>query len=227
MLARLSQQLGVNQSNFFSAAASWHAWTEEILCDFIGLLTFGPSFVAAECNLLYAMDPAGSIPGPRHPPVGCRANYLLSAAHLRGYTSVNIKDARAKPYLDTFWSQLKSKRQANPWFDIFTQQQIKDTADALADLLRQLPPALYVDPPESDLSLVLKQLEQIVPPVGSELNTQLSVACRPIDFRHVLYAGWAIAASPPAKVTFSQINRLCEHGIMQQRAVDLQLAHSA
>jgi hypothetical protein len=128
-------------------------------------------------------------------------------------------------YLDTFWSHLKLKRQTDPWFDVFTQQQIKDTADALADLLRPLPPALYVDAPESDLSLVLKQLEQIVPPVGSELDAQRSVTCKHIDFRHVLYAGWVISASPPAKVTFAQVNRLCEHGIMQQRAVDLQIAH--
>jgi hypothetical protein len=222
-LAQLATQ-GVTESNFFSAAASWPAWTEEILCDFIGLLTFGPSFVAAECHLLYAMDPAGAGLGPKHPPVGCRANYLLSGAELRGYTSDDFSEASTKSSVTAFWSLLKAKRQTDAWFDVFTSQQIQETADALAGLLGPLPPSLYEPPSDGDFSLLVKQLVRIVPPVGFELKSDGSVNCRSIDFRHVLYAGWVVSATPPPKITCAQINQLCEHGIMQQRAVDLQIS---
>lgn len=214
---------GVNEKNFFSVAASWLAWIEEILCDFIGLVTFGPSFIAAECNLLYACDPAGSGPGPNHPPVGCRVNYLLSAAQLLGFATQNFSSLSTRTYTQAFWAHLNTKRQNNAWFDVFTHQQIRDAADALANLLQAMPPALYGSPSNDDFSQLISMLEKIVPPVGSSLDETRSVLSRHVDFRHILYAGWVISATPPPKISFAQINRLCEHGIMQQRAVDLQL----
>jgi hypothetical protein len=225
-LAQLATR-GIDKSNLFSKAASWPAWREEILCDFIGLMTFGPSFVAAECNLLYAMDPSGTSLLPKHPLVGCRANYLLHGAELRSFTSDNFNDANIKSVVHAFWTHLAAKRQANRWFDVFTQQQIGDTTEALANLLRPHSPSLYPLPTEADLSLLIKQLQRLIPPVGFELDGKRCVTCRPIDFRHALYAGWTLSASTPPHTPFATLNRLCEHGIMQQRAVDLQIAPAA
>ena len=44
--------------------------------------------------------------------------------------------------------------------------------------------------------------------------------CDTVDFRHTLYAGW-IATQHPNQMPFLTINRLCEHGIMQQRGLDV------
>jgi hypothetical protein len=49
-----------------------------------------------------------------------------------------------------------------------------------------------------------------------------TVSWMSVDFRHVLYAGWICSVAPPAGVSFAQINRLCEHGIMQQRAISIE-----
>jgi hypothetical protein len=222
---QLAQHSAMNANNFFASGPSWAAWTEEILCDFIGLLTFGPSFVAAECNLLYAMDPAGTSLGPQHPPVGWRANYLLSAAQILGLTTERYAAETVKNAVGAFWTSLATKRQADDWFNVFTTQQITNTTDAIANLLRPLAPSLYVSPAERDLELLLNQLKQIVPPVGfetNEANGEYKIECRSMDFRYILFAGWITSASP-SPITFAQLNRLCEHGIMQQRAIEMQI----
>jgi hypothetical protein len=221
-LAQLAPR-GINQNNFFAGVASWQAWIEEILCDFIGLTTFGPSFVAAESNLLYAMNLVGAVPGPQHPPVGCRINYLVKAAKVCGYASEAFRDADTKSKVTAFWSHLETKRKTDPWFDVFTDQQIQETAEAISKIMATLPPSQYVPPSEKDLQLLLQQLHHGIPPVGFELTKDLKVNCRSIDFRHVLYAGWITSVSPTTDLSFERINRLCEHGIMQQHAVNLQI----
>ena len=215
---------GIDATTIFGRFANWEAWVEEILCDFVGLLTFGPSFIAAECNLLYAINPGGSEVGRNHPPVGCRLNYLLSAAEILGHTAEQFQDQNTRARVATFWSDLAAKRQADPWFECFTRQQIEGTTKALVTMMSSMPPALYTAPTEDELSHLLDQLSRYVPPVGNKVDLRNGVTSRHVDFRHVLYAGWIISANPPPKISFAQINRLCEHGIMQQRAVDLQIA---
>jgi hypothetical protein len=219
--AQLARLPGVTAANFFQRVASWDAWIEEIVCDFVGLITFGPSFVAAECNLLYSMNCDGAGLGPMHPPVGCRVNYLLSAANLRGYDATNFSVESLRNSATTFWAALNAKKQPNTWFDVFTSAQLNQTCDALSNLMNGLPPALYPIPSEADLALLGSQLARAIPPVGFELDENKAVSCRKIDFRHVLYAGWIASTTPPEDVSFAQINRLCEHGMMQQRAIDM------
>lgn len=220
-LASLEKTLGVRRNNFFRWA-SWSAWKEEILCDFIGLLTFGPSFVAAECNLLYSFDSDGAAVGQQHPPVGCRANYLLTGASIRGYDKATFADASLANAVRNYWINLKARKQSNPWFDVFSDTQIRDTADAIAALLQPLFPACYTSPSESDLKHLVSQLNRTVPPVGFTITDDRTSRCWKIDFRHILYSGW-LKSIDAMEITFEQLNRLCEHAIMQQRAIDTDL----
>lgn len=209
---------GINQTTFFNWA-QWPAWIEEIICDLIGLLTFGPSFVAAEANLLYSMNPSGAGLGQRHPPVGCRINYLLTGVSLQSFDGEAFKDANVTGFINSFWSALKAKKQADPWFDVFTDAQLKAATDEMSTLLASLPPARYSSPTETDLRHLLEQLHATVPPTGFQIDGTGAMNCRPIDFRHTLYAGWVVGASSDP-LAFERLNRLCQHGIMQQRAID-------
>lgn len=213
---------GVNVGNFFTRAASWSAWIEEVLCDLIGLMTFGPSFVAAECNLLYSMDPSGAGIGPKHPLVGCRANYLAAAAKARGFASAKFSnDDLQKAYLG-FWSSIDARTQNDAWFDVFPQAKIGEAVSELEKLFAPLQPALYMAPEEPTLRLLVEQLARHVPPVGFEVDNKQIMRWEKVDFRHVLYAGW-IAAANDATLPFLNLNRLCEHAIMQQRAIEIEL----
>jgi len=52
------------------------SWFQEFMCDLFGLVTFGPSFLAAHQTLLLALDPTGYRWGPFHPPYVCRKSML-------------------------------------------------------------------------------------------------------------------------------------------------------
>jgi hypothetical protein len=201
---------------------SLDSWSEEILCDFLGVLTFGPSFVAAETNILLATDPSGCVLGTAHPPVSCRIDYLLSAAKLLGHSTRTLVDAGLNQSFASFWAKLESKRQSDPWFTLFTDQKILDIAAAMTAILTPLPPALYKPPEEQRLLLFTRQLANHIPPVASYVTESKSIVCEKADFRDILEAGW-ISASAPSPLTFFQLNRLCELGILQQKAVDITL----
>jgi hypothetical protein len=213
---------GVNVTNFFSTVASWHAWLEEILCDLVGLTTFGPSFVAAECNLLLSMDPSGSGIGPRHPLAGCRANYLATAAAEAGWTTTRFSDSALQSSFDEFWRFIFSKTQKDPWFDVIPATQLRSAVSDLQTLFAGLQPALYQAPDKETLKLLVDQLFHQTPPVGFEVGSLQTVCWRHVDFRHILYAGW-IAAANNTGLSFLALNRLCEHAIMQQRSIYIEL----
>ncbi len=211
--------LGVKENNFFQWA-DWEAWKEEILCDLIGLIIFGPSFVAAHCELLYALIPSGEGLGDEHPPNGCRVNMMLTAARLMGYNNTtalpngHLKDATVK-----FWNDLHSKRQLNPWFVIFTDEQIKAALSDIGTLLNSFPPTHYPTPTDKVIRELFDQLINKVPPVGFRMDKNKTPECYAVDFRHILYVGW-IASQHTEKMPFLILNRLCEHAIMQQRGID-------
>lgn len=219
-LAVLQVQIGLTQANIWMKS-DYLNWIEEILCDFVGILTFGPSFVAAESNVLYSLDASGAGLGPKHPPPGCRINYLLSAARLLGFSTRQLADAGLNTSVAAFWTKLEGKRQADPWFTLFTDQTIQAVTTAISNILQPLPPALYKPPEEKDLLLLTRQLASTVPPVGFWLDENQAVRCQSMDFRNILEAGWISAAT--STLSFAKLNRLCEHGMLQQQAIAITL----
>jgi hypothetical protein len=214
------RQIGLTQANIWTKF-SYPNWIEEILCDFVGILTFGPSFVAAESNVLYSLDPSGAGLGPFHPPPGCRINYLLSASRLLGFSTRQFGDTELSNSATELWTRLDGKRQVDPWFDLFSDQTIQNVTAALTNLLQPLPPALYQPPGEADLLLFTRQLADSIPPVGFRLDESKAVKCWSVDFRSILEAGWIAATK--TSLPFSKLNRLCEQGILQQQAVAISL----
>jgi hypothetical protein len=225
-LIQLSASLSVDAKNFFYSFAYYDAWIEEFLCDFIGLLMFGPSFLAAHCNLLYSIDPSGMSVSDYHPLTGCRVNMLLTAAEIMGYDSL-VFDPALQPAVNTFWAELKSKRLSDKWFDLFTDDQIRATLVGLEGFLAQHENALYPKPTIEQIQPLVKKIIELTPPVGYEFDEQNGPNCTEVDFRHTLYAGWIASSDTKANIPFDTVNRLCEHGIMQQGAIKLKKSEEA
>ncbi|MDA8120904.1 MAG: hypothetical protein M0Z85_12900, partial [Gammaproteobacteria bacterium] len=86
---------------------------------------------------------------------------------------------------------------------------------------------------EKALLLLVHMLEQHIPPCGADLSGSAMPANQALDFRHILFAGWMVsekrgaasrgAASAVSEVSreFLQNNKLCELGLLQQRAINL------
>jgi hypothetical protein len=220
VLSVYKTKFGVEQSNFFPAAARWAAWVEEMSCDIIGLLIFGPSFVAALCQLLYALVPSGTLFGQDHPPVGCRINMMLTASRLLGYDKFKVADKALQAELDRFWSEVAAQRQANVWFDIFTDHELASTFAEIDLILQNHPPAQYPTPDPVQFEKLLWQISSAIPPVDVEMADNGVPIFSELDFRHILYAGWVISKGVTG-MSFLDINRLCEHGIMQLGAINI------
>lgn len=211
---------GIVQSTFFVSYASWSAWVEEIACDLIGLATFGPSFVAALCQLLHCLVSSGNGFGDQHPPVGCRINIMLSASRLLGYDKMLLAGTENQKKMTAFWENLNVQKKDNPWFDIFSDQELLSTITDIRGFLANYQPACFETPDVLLLENLITQLENQIPPVGNDLQTDGKPICPIVDFRHILYAGW-IAAQNNSGISFYDMNRLCEHALMQQRAIKI------
>jgi len=211
--------LRVDEANFFGQWARWEFWLDEILCDLVGLATFGPSFAAAQCGLLSTLDPAGVTTGRMHPPVGWRINLVLRAAEL-----LNLSEPPPDPHplrqsFLAFWDELQRFRRPEPWFNVFDDNQIVDALDGIFQLLNQYPPSGYPKTDFDALGELVQQLANGVPPIGFHMSEGGAPVCSRVDFRHIVYAGW-ISRHSLQPHSFDITNRLCEHAIMQQIAID-------
>ena len=121
-----------------------------------------------------------------------------------------------------FWDDLERRKQADPWFDVFPESQVKETISRFEQLFSALEPARYVHPTEEVLGHLMDQLSHVVPAVGFKIDADRKMSWSHVDFRHVLYAGWVTVATHPS-IPFTSLNRLCEHAIMQQRAIKIEI----
>ena len=117
---------------------------------------------------------------------------------------------------------MRSSRTADPWSDVLSDAQLSDAVGGVSALLQQYRPTSYTHPDVEAVWGLVRSLERGVPPVGFALTADGTPACEHRDFREILYAGW-IASVQAGAPSFELVNRLCEHAIMQQRAIDIQL----
>lgn len=212
---------GITQANLFLWADA-EAWIEEVLCDLVGLVTFGPSFVAATCDLLPALSPGGAEFGASHPPTGWRINTVLRCAEILGFNDLPSAEHACHEALKGFWTAMKALRRADPWYDVFSDAQLNQSITNIQALLAPLAPACCPTAAPEVIDRLLAQLQNGIPPTGYVLSAKGKPECQAIDFRHIIFAGWiACQTQPPEQ--FEKINLFCEHGVMQQAGINLTL----
>lgn len=220
----LKRKRGVNAQMLFYWA-KYEAWAEEILCDLVGVVIFGPSFVAAHCELLLGLSPTGAEFDTEHPPVGWRINAVIRCAELLGIDTLPPLNHPVHAKLKRFWENIKSRRRLDPWYDVLGDVQLNSAISNIQELLSPLGPPLYRRPSPDLLHRLVAQLKDSIPPTGFALERDGTPRCEKVDFRHIAFAGWVECQSRPDD-DFEYINLLCEHGMMQQAAIDLSLSSS-
>jgi len=213
----------MKQDNLFLSYANWDAWCEEILCDLVGLIIFGPSFIASACELLTSMNPVGSGFGPQHPPIAWRLNYLLDGAKILNYDARPPNGDPLRADIDAFWASLETFRSPDPWYSVFTSDQLRRALSGMQSLLSRYPPTEYPSPTFESLEQLVSMLKHQIPPVGFQIMSDDLPKCKSVDFRHILFSGWIAKASRQV-MPVDVINKLCEHAIMQQIAIDITLS---
>lgn len=114
------------------------------------------------------------------------------------------------------------------WEDVFTPKQVEDAVDALIAFLTAAGSPGFSLPDQSTLASLIAMLRDEIPPCGSDLSGSPEPKNGTVDFRHILFAGWIVSEQPVADagagkdtLDFLTLNKLCEMGMLQQRAIDL------
>lgn len=204
-------------------------WREEFLCDLVGLLLFGPSFIAAHRALLSAIDPRGVKLGEEHPPNVSRFDLLDKAVDILGWKKTDFKlHKRARQDVDRFWKEFKKVTPRGPkdLTSFFDDKKVADAVQALSAILKPLEPAPYRPASADTFARLLDMLYNSIPPVGAELAENGVPSLCPVDMRSVLYAGWVAWISWPEdknkkRPSFLVVNKLCDRAILQQMAIDI------
>lgn len=201
------------------------SWIEEFLCDFVGVVLFGPSFVAAQLSLLLGMVPDGMSFGWYHPPVITRINAVLDAAAYLKLNDTSALSGASKLTADKFWADAQGKRESNPWATVFTAKQVGDLVDGLVSLFASLVPqsssvGAYSGVANSSVfQRLFSSLTAGVPPAATTVAKDGAVDNVSVDFRDILYAGWLAHCAQVNGLSFHRVNRLCDLALLQQRAV--------
>lgn len=205
------------------------SWFQEFMCDLFGLVTFGGSFLAAHQTLLLALDPTGHRWGPFHPPYICRKALLWRACNYLGWRQLaeNMSDVQLRDEVRSFVDNYCGSP-PGAWEDVFTQDQVVSSIEALQRILQGAGSSCFSVPSEATLRALVRMASDDIPPCGADLSGSASPANEDIDFRHILLAGWIAAHNAmegaqgaEQRLRFFQMNKLCEMGLLQQRAIDL------
>lgn len=220
-LVPTAQVNAVSDRDLQSISASWK---QEFLCDIFGLLLMGPSFLGAHLVVLSALDPAGTSAGNKHPPPRCRYRVMKNAIDHLGWSNFGkAAPVGLVPHFNAYWSSHPPPPAGGGgWVQMIPEANTRAAVDRLIAATADFGDSFYRMATEADVSELVEQIATNVPPVGRQRFLDDPNAIRAIDFRTILFSGW-IAAEPAAPVRFYDINRLCDHAILQQQAIKLQL----
>ena len=136
-------------------------------------------------------------------------------------------DNHLKEDIERFFKTYIGSNALGTWEDVFTAKQVEDAVDALIAFLTAAGSSSFSLPDQSTLASLIEMLRAEIPPCGSDLSGSPEPKNTAVDFRHILFAGWIVSEQPVAAVAekdtldFLTLNKLCEMGMLQQRAIDL------
>ena len=115
----------------------------------------------------------------------------------------------------------------DPWPNVFTDEQLTNVLDSLA-LVFEGHPELRASPPEGSVTKALvDRISLRLPPILERLDEEGRATQDQVRMCDCLYAGWTYwlgrrhLSGGEKPLNFLQTNRLCDHALLQQRAIDL------
>lgn len=201
------------------------SWVTEFLCDIFGLLLMGPCFIGAQLTILSSFNPKADDIGESHPPPLCRFWVLLCAVEHLGWMSADeafTKSGRVGTAYEAYWDDIRRMDFSAPWVQLIPKSSVQAAVDSMLADAALWGTSFFSPPDEILIRELFDQAVERIPPVG----VQKFLGNKPlqgIDFRVILYVGWLALKDGTSKLTFNDANGLCEHAILQQQAIKLQL----
>lgn len=208
----------------------WESWVEELMCDIFGLILFGPAFLAAHQALLEpsAPDPyAIYYQNATHPPYAMRHKALVKCMRLLNWDSpiASMKRTTLRKCEESFLSHLLTDR-FDVWADVFTDAQLIAAIGAISQVVDTLGDSTYRRMDSRLLETLVDNIKNGIPPVSVSVGKTGKLSLRKVRMAQTLYAGWVYCLGVHELGgsnihTFFEINRLCDHALLQQIAINL------
>ncbi|MGY3388741.1 hypothetical protein ACVWW6_001332 [Bradyrhizobium sp. USDA 3311] len=228
-----------NDPNFRFRGKSLRSWRREIVCDLFGLLLFGPSFAAAHRMIL---EPVSGNPErlisdeSTHPPFMVRRRAITQAVKSLGWNEpVCGIDVPLVREAEAEFLAYTSGDSATTWPDVLSPDQLKKVLDLLKEIFAPHAGVAYSKPNPSQLNELVDRLALCRPPIIQRIDAAGNLSTEEVTTHHCLYAGWTFwfgrAKLREARLSeyprlpeldFLKTNKLCDHALLQQRAI----AHS-
>lgn len=199
-------------------------WLDELICDLFGLLLFGPGFAAA--HQVY-LRPVHSNPyglAATHPPYATRHKMLVRTMQILGWDQPIITQQPHQLAEQDLLTYVLSDSY-DQWAMLLSDQQLKQAVAGINQVFSTHGSLGYVAPTSQTLTDLVSQLVLRLPPILAGISNKGAPQLRTVDIAHTLYAGWvyAVGASQLTlePLTFLKTNMLCDHALLQQRAINI------
>jgi hypothetical protein len=203
-------------------------WLIELICDIFGLLLFGPGFLGAHRTLLQPMHPNAytvDLTEPTHPPYAVRHKMLVQAMHVLGWHKPLTDPSHAGFHrAEIEFLKYILDDPYDTWAVVFDNAQLADAIAGMRKIFAPYPDLAYEPTDSETLIALLKRLARTLPPVLAEIDLDGQPVLKSVGISQILYAGWVywegrgqLASETP--LSFFVTNRLCDHALLQQRAI--------
>lgn len=205
------------------------SWIEEIFCDLFGLVVIGPAFLGALRSLFDALDPSHEHFDKFHPPHIWRFEIMRRAyQHLKWHQPIpGLAEGPTKAAIEKLNGNLLNFKSTRfDVKDLYAPGAIEGAVDAIVAFVKKCKATTYTMPSASQVDHLAGALRRLRPPVGQDLGSE-QLDFLPVDFRHILHAGWISYNDDAHKdfkgergELFSVINKLCDQALVQRQAVE-------
>ncbi len=205
------------------------SWLVELICDLFGLLLFGPAFLGAHRALLQSIRPSPFELGlglPTHPPYAIRHKMLARALNLLGWNVPLTTHAHGNTYeAEKAYLQYMMDDPFPSWATVFDDSQLRGAITGIQKVFAPHAGLNHVPSSAETVVALVERLRRALPPILEKFDANGRPNLRRVGISQVLYAGWVYwlgrtHLTDRFPLVFFDTNRLCDHALLQQRAIN-------
>ena len=208
-------------------------WLIELICDLFGMLLFGPAFFAAHRAYLQPLHPnpyAINTIQATHPPFAVRHKMLTRLMNITGWNIPITSTGDGIFYTaETEMISHLLGDQYDDWADMFEDAKLALAVSGVRKIFAPHHSLAYSRISAENLVTLLQRFMMGSPPILASIDQDGIPLLTEVHISQTLYAGWVywigrqhFTESVP--LDFLATNRLCDHALLQQRAINYVLS---
>jgi len=207
-------------------------WLIELICDLFGVLLFGPAFFAAHRAYLQPLHPSPytiKTAQPTHPPFAIRHKMLVQIMRVTGW-DVPITSAADGAFhiAETEMLRFLLDDTYDQWSRFFDDADLRRAVAGVQKIFAPHGSLGYAPINPAGLVKLIERLTRGLPPILADIDQDGTPQLTDVRISQTLYAGWVYwigrqHLAGAVTLDFLTTNRLCDHALLQQRAINYTL----